>query len=250
MPRPPLCRRIGGYPDHWSFAPEDGEAEGTVILTLDEYEVIRRIDDQAMTQESCAREMGVSRTTVTAVYDSARRKLADALVRGKRLRIAGGCYTLCGAPPLADEWKMKGEHIMRIAVTYENGQVFQHFGHTPAFKLYEEDEGELIRAQVVPTGGSGHGALAGLLLQWGVDVLICGGIGPGAVNALAEAGIRLCAGVSGSADAAAAALAAGQLVFTSASNCDHHDHDHDHHCGHHDHEAGCGRHEGGQSCCH
>lgn len=86
---------------------------------------------------------------------------------------------------------------MKIAVTYENGEVFQHFGHTEQFKLYEVSGGKLLHTQVVDTNGSGHGALAGLLAQLGVDTLICGGIGGGAQAALAEAQYpsdRRCAG--------------------------------------------------------
>ena len=80
---------------------------------------------------------------------------------------------------------------MKIAVTYENGQVFQHFGHTEQFKLYEVEDGRVVSSQVVDTNGSGHGALAGFLREYGVDALICGGIGGGARNALAQAGIQL-----------------------------------------------------------
>ena len=90
---------------------------------------------------------------------------------------------------------------MKIAVTYENGQIFQHFGHTEQFKLYEAVDGKITHAKVVDTNGSGHGALAGFLMQHGVDTLVCGGIGGGAQAALAEAGIKLYGGVSGDADA-------------------------------------------------
>ena len=102
---------------------------------------------------------------------------------------------------------------MKIAVTYENGQVFQHFGHTEQFKIYDVSEGTVTSAQVIPTNGSGHGALAGFLAQNGVDVLICGGIGGGAQAALAEAGIQLYGGVSGSADDAVKSLLAGTLHY-------------------------------------
>ena len=95
---------------------------------------------------------------------------------------------------------------MKIAVTYENGQVFQHFGHTEQFKLYDVEDGKIVREAVVGTNGSGHGALAGFLTLNGVDALICGGIGGGAQTALAEAGIKLYGGVSGDADAAVNAL--------------------------------------------
>ena len=132
---------------------------------------------------------------------------------------------------------------MRIAVTYENGQIFQHFGHTEYFKVYEVENGQIQELGVFPTNGSGHGALAGFLSQLKADVLICGGIGGGAQVALAEAGIALYAGVSGSADAAVAALLTGELTYVRNATCSHHDHGEGHdcgsHCGSHDHQ-GCG----------
>ena len=129
---------------------------------------------------------------------------------------------------------------MKLAVTYENGQIFQHFGRTAQFKLYDIEDGKIVRSEVVDTNGSGHGALAGFLMQRGVDTLICGGIGGGAQAALANAGIRLFGGVSGDADAAAEALVNGTLNFNPAVHCDHHEHAHgeDHTCGEH----GCGQH--------
>ena len=127
---------------------------------------------------------------------------------------------------------------MRIAVTYENGNVFQHFGHTEEFKVYEVEDGQVISSEVIGSEGSGHGALAVLLSGKGIDVLICGGIGGGAQTALQEQGIELCAGASGSADEAVEAYLRGELVNTGA-NCDHHDH--------HGEGHSCGGHEGG-SC--
>ena len=78
---------------------------------------------------------------------------------------------------------------MRIAVTYENGQIFQHFGHTETFKIYDVEEGKVVHSEVVDTNGSGHGALAGVLNALNADVLICGGIGGGAQTALAAAAV-------------------------------------------------------------
>ena len=128
---------------------------------------------------------------------------------------------------------------MKIAVTYENGQVFQHFGHTEQFKVYEVEDGKVVSSQVVGSGGSGHEALAVLLADKAVDVLICGGIGGGAQAALEEQGIELCAGASGEADEAVQAYLRGELVNTGA-NCDHHEHHgEDHSC--EPHECGtCG----------
>ena len=127
---------------------------------------------------------------------------------------------------------------MIIAVTYEGGMIFQHFGHTAAFKIYEVENNEIKSARVMETGGSGHGALAGFLTEQGVDTLICGGIGGGAQMALADAGIKLYGGVSGDADDAVEALLAGELLYDPCVRCSHHDHEHDHSCGDH----GCGSH--------
>ena len=137
---------------------------------------------------------------------------------------------------------------MRIAVTYENGEVFQHFGHTETFKIYEVEDGKIVSSEVIGSDGTGHGALAGLLAGHSIDVLICGGIGGGAQAALAEQGIELCAGAQGDADAAVEAYLRGELVNTGA-NCDHHDHHGEgHSCGHHDHgeEGHCGHHDHGE----
>lgn len=120
---------------------------------------------------------------------------------------------------------------MMIAVTYENGQVFQHFGHCEQFKLYQVEDGKVLSSQVVSAVGSGHGALSGFLQAHQVDALICGGIGGGARTALAQAGIRLYPGVSGQADAQVEALLAGSLDFDPDAQCSHHEHDHGHDCG-------------------
>ena len=195
MPRKQRCRWIGGYPDHWEFSPEEVSDKEPVVLSLDEFETIRLLDREGLTQEQSAERMGIARTTVTAIYESARRKVAEALVDGKRLLIRGGNYRLNDQG--AENIIQKGTGNMRIAVTYENGEVFQHFGHTEQFKLYDIEDGKIVSEQIVPTNGSGHGALAGFLKAAQVDALICGGIGMGAQNALAEANIKLYGGVSG-----------------------------------------------------
>lgn len=127
---------------------------------------------------------------------------------------------------------------MRIAVTYEAGQIFQHFGHTENFKLYDVQDGKVINSKVVGTNGSGHGALAVLLSECDVNVLICGGIGGGAQVALAEAGIQLYGGVSGDADAAVEAFLKQELNYNPDVKCNHHGEGHEHHgnCG----SGGCG----------
>ena len=242
MPRPTRCRMIGQPPVFRSFSPDDGETAESVRMTVDEFETIRLMDGEGLTQEACAARMDVARTTVTAIYDSARKKVADALVHGKRLLIAGGC---CAYAPveIRRDLMTKGDAAMRIAVTYENGEIFQHFGRCEQFKLYDAEDGRIVREQVLDTDGSGHGALAGFLQAAGADALICGGIGMGARMALEETGIALYPGVQGSADEAARALAEGALVFDPDARCDHHG-SHEHHggsCGSHEqHGDGCG----------
>ena len=245
------------YPNTLDFAPVDGDGEGSCItLTVDEYETIRLIDQEGLSQEQCGERMHIARTTVQQMYATARKKLADMLVNGLPLEIAGGDYRICsGAEGICRcehcfkrHYRQKyigkkGEQDMRVAVTYENGQVFQHFGRTSQFKVYDIVDGKVAEAQVVDTDGRGHGALAGILSALGVDVLICGGIGGGARAALDAAGIRLYGGAQGDADKAVEALLAGTLAYNPDVMCDHHG---EHHHG----EEACGEHGCGHHCAH
>lgn len=135
---------------------------------------------------------------------------------------------------------------MKIAVTYQNGMVFQHFGHTQQFKIYDIENGVIQKEQVVDTAGNGHGALAGFLTGYGVEILLCGGIGGGAQNALASAGIQFYGGISGDADEAVRAFIAGTLAYDPDVHCDHHEHGQEHSCNghsceHHDCHGNGGR---------
>lgn len=253
MPRKVKCRKVCHYPQTLEFLPQNNNAQEQepIVLTVDEYEAIRLIDRRGMSQEQCAVFMQIARTTVQRIYETARKKLADFVVEGRPLRIEGGDFRLCNGSStgcgcvdcfkqkLYEKYKEKGEDIMRIAVTYENGEIFQHFGHTEEFKVYDVQDGKVVASEVVDTNGQGHGALAGVLTALKVDVLICGGIGGGAQMALAAAGIKLYGGVSGSADAAVEALLAGNLDYNPAVKCNHHgEHSEGHTCGEH----GCGGH--------
>ena len=259
MPRPRKCRRVCHFPETLDFfpnAPDFDSGNPSIILTIDEYETIRLIDKEGLSQEQCSAFMGVARTTVQQIYGSARQKLAEMLVSGKPLHIEGGDYELCDGTHSCEHVtcykkkykqqysKKEGDFIMRIAVTYENGQIFQHFGHTEQFKVYDIEDGKIVASEVVDTNGSGHGALAGVLNALNADALICGGIGGGARMALDAAGIKLYGGVTGEADKAVEALIAGNLDFNPDVQCNHHGdhhHDHDHECGSH----GCGEHHCG-----
>ena len=257
MPRPKKYRKVCHFPKNLVFLPENIENSGKpVCLTVDEYETVRLMDREGMSQEEAGERMNVARTTVQLIYASARKKLADALVEGRPIHIDGGDYRLCDGDASTCGQKNcfkyrlnqlyekpKGESFMRIAVTYENGNIFQHFGHTQQFKVYDVQDGKIMASEVVDTSGSGHGALAGVLTALNADVLICGGIGGGAQMALAAAGIRLFGGVSGNADAAVEAFVSGNLAYDPNVKCNHHGEHHHHHgeghtCGDH----GCGSH--------
>ena len=127
---------------------------------------------------------------------------------------------------------------MKIAVTYDNESIFQHFGHTEQFKVYEIKDKEIIDSQIIHTMGSGHGALATFLSLNKIDGLICGGLGGGAQNALNSVGIFLYGGVSGSCDDAVRAYIDGTLAYNPDVKCNHHDHGHEHSCSGHS----CGNH--------
>ena len=272
MPRPCKQRRVCAMPGCLRFGPvEGGKPElPPIAMAVDEFEAIRLIDYEGLTQEACAARMNVARTTAQAIYAGARSKVAECLVTGRELTIQGGAYVLCDGAAIgcghacarrrceALEEQYEGENPrngrrknMRIAVTYENGTVFQHFGHAEQFKLYDVESGAVRVSMVVETNGSGHGALAAFLKGNGVDVLICGGIGGGAQTALAEAGVKLYGGVSGSADAAVQALLDGSLAYNPNVQCNHHGEGHGHgeaghSCGHHGEGQGhsCGGHGG------
>jgi predicted Fe-Mo cluster-binding NifX family protein len=127
---------------------------------------------------------------------------------------------------------------MRIAVPHMNGMIFQHFGHTQEFKVYDVEDKKVVSTQILSTNGSGHGALATFLKELNVDVVICGGIGGGAKTALANAGITLYGGVLSGTDEAVRALLNGILLFNPNVQCTHHAHEEGHACGDH----GCGSH--------
>lgn len=250
MPRPVRKRTIYQKPRCCRFEPEEKSSQ-SIQLTLDELEAVRLADDVQLDQSECARAMNVSRSTFQNILGAAHQKIAQALVYGRTLIISGGNVVLeedescgcCGGRSvkrigsLADR---KGKGKMKIVVTYdpESKEIFQHFGRTEWFKVYDVENGKVVSSSVVSTNGQGHGALAGVLSALGADVLICGGCGMGAQNALNAMGIRFYGGCSGDADAAVDALLAGNLQYQEDVTCDHHGEHHDGGCGH-----------DGESCC-
>ena len=162
MPRPVKCRKVCHFPNVLEFLPaDDTEKKMPIVLTVDEYETIRLLDKKGYSQEQCAESMQIARTTVQRIYEIARKKIADALIDGHPLKIEGGYFIICDGQSsdcsfggcykheIYQKYAVKkGEGIMRIAVTYENGQIFQHFGHIETFKidakcsLHEHNHGE------------------------------------------------------------------------------------------------------------
>lgn len=244
MARPIKCRKVCHYPNTLNFVPKDNDSLDSVItLTIDEYETIRLIDKEGVSQEECSKSMEVARTTVQKIYENARKKIATAIVDGLPLHINGGDFLLCDGccnkDICSDCYKQyyhsnykkpKGDNIMRIAVTYEDGNVFQHFGHSKQFKIYDVEDNKIIASEIVDTNGQGHGALAGVLHALNTDVLICGGIGEGAINALKAENIKLFGGVSGDCDMVVNGYLSGMLNYNPNVKCSHH-HDKDHKCG-------------------
>ena len=237
MSRPCKCRLVSVLPDNYIFTPTESMNNNFVTLSLDEFETINLLDYQGLDQEECAKRMEISRSSVQAIYMSARKKLSIAIVEARKLIISGGNITTLDQ---TEKYKLntKGDSTMRIAVTYEDGQIFQHFGHTENFKVYDVENNKVTDSKVINTNGTGHGALATLLNGLDVDVLICGGIGGGAQMALAEAGIKLYGGVFGDADSAVDALLKGELEYNPNVMCSHHHHEEGHSCGSHS----CGHH--------
>ena len=221
-------RRVGIIPEYRGFTP-DGLASGDAIdMTVDELEVLRLCDLEGLNQEAVAQQMGIARATVAAICSRAHRKVANALVNGRALIIEGGNIAYSPITTTTAAWPAKGVGTMRVATTYDNGNIFMHFGRSEQFKIYDVQDGKVLNEQVVGTGG-------------------------GAINALAQAGITVYAGAQGSCDACVEALIAGTLAQNGEATCGCHSHDHEHthehggSCGchgHHDHEGheGCGCH--------
>lgn len=248
MPRPIRKRRVYQQPGSFWFTGNQ-PSRGEVVLTLDEFEAVRLCDYVGLEQGEVAKRLEVARSTFQNILNQARKKLAEVLIYGKDLRIEEGSVEFAQNP----EWGCcqfilqsiprtgglpdfpKEEQDMKLAVTYDvqNGEIFQHFGRTENFKVYEVEDGQVKEAHVEGSNGQGHGALAGVLKNLGVEALICGGIGGGAQQALKAQGIRFYGGCSGQADQAVADFLAGKLAYQEDIQCVHHEqHNHG--------EGGCG----------
>ncbi len=238
MARPRKFRKISSIPEAEGLIPigyNKDDCPFEVKMTYDEYETIKLIDLLGMNQEECAIKMDISRPTVTNIYNDARYKLADALINEKILLIESGDFTVCKQGKKIGKLDNKNSKI-KIAVTHENGDIFQHFGHCEEFKIYNVLNGKIVDSKVFKVTEIGHGALAVFLEKLGVDILICGGIGQGAKTALSDAHITLFGGVKGSSDSAVNSLLSESLEYDGNVECSRHEHSHqsNHDCQNHE----------------
>lgn len=221
MPRPRKSRNVCHFPSSLFFAPTEAAADKSpIVLTVDEYEAIRLIDQEGLSQEACGERMGVARTTVQQIYASARRKLARMLVEGSPLQIAGGDYRLCDGGQNCGQhlcFKQfysksyeKPEHCQRIVVCCAEGEISSCFEDTRQIRLYDARKSHITASQTLEVTSSDQNLLACILTALRTDILICASVSTGTKLALDAAGIRLYEGFSGNADAAAAGILSGK----------------------------------------
>jgi predicted DNA-binding protein (UPF0251 family)/predicted Fe-Mo cluster-binding NifX family protein len=217
MPRPRKSRNVCHFPSSLSFVPAERENDQEPVqLTVDEYETLRLVDLEGFSQEDCGKQMGVARTTIQQIYASARRKLARMLVEGRALQIAGGDYRLCDGgqdcgqslcfKQFYSKSYEKPEHCQRIVVCCAEEGIICCFEDTRQIKLYDVRKNRVTASQTLEVTSSDQNLLACILTALRTDILICGHISGGTGLALDAAGIRVQKGISGDADAAAAAI--------------------------------------------
>lgn len=234
MARKIARKRIGAKPIAKEFKPIIEKSIDPIIcekdtklsLDIEEWEAMRLVDYLNVERIKAANAMGISRQTINLLLKSARTKIARALVEGLSLSIE---HNLNADFVLHDNRFLGRRKDMKVAVTHEQGKIFEHFGRTQEFEIFNVEKGEIIESNIIGAPAEGHGAIVGFLNKQGVDVLICGGIGPGAVNSLKESGIAIYAGASGDVRVQVEAFLKGQLPEKGEANCNHH-------------------HEGGHSC--
>ena len=147
MPRPIKERSIREKPVCCRFIPEKIQNNEMVILTMDEFDVIRKCDYERLSQENCAQTMNVSRTTVQRIYASARSKIAEALVLGKVLEVDGGIVSFNSEDDSSNYKNEKGEVSMKIAIGLDGEKVADHFGHCNDFRIYDIQDNKVINQE-------------------------------------------------------------------------------------------------------
>ena len=215
MPRPISERRIGAAIPVRVMKPAGLPLRDLeeIVLGFDEAEALRLADLEGLYQEAAARSMGISRQTFGRIVEGAHRKVADALLNGKAIKIEGGEVVI----------KERRENIMKIAVPARDGYVDDHFGHCKEFVVFGTDVQGLVEEASIPsTEGCGcKSGIASILAKSGVTHLVAGNMGEGAVRVLASQGIKVVRGAHGRVRDVADAFFKGSLV-DSGQGCSGH----------------------------
>lgn len=225
MPRPIKQRNVCSMPKSSHFGPLDSNASEIINMTVDEYETIRLIDLEGLTQEECSKQMNVARTTIQGIYIEARRKLAEALVNGKRLVIGGGEYKICGGRGICPRGcrmrcniNIKESKTMKIAIPADecraNSEVCMSYGRTPFFAVYDTENNEfsfLDNSAAANTGGAGIKA-SQMLIDNGVAVVITQRLGQNAADVLNIGNVKILQAVAGDINANVEAFLEGKLT--------------------------------------
>lgn len=250
MPRKPSPKIIRSAPTVTRLGPAKVNSvdSSLIILDMEEWEALRLVDYAGMDQKTASESMGISRQSVQTLLASGRAKLSRMVVEGLALKIAD--TNIVAIKPNIQKTERK--HIMKIAVTAQHTEVFPHFGRTPEFYIVEAEDGKIVSEKIIAAPAEGHGALVAFLVEQGVDTLICGGIGGGAVNGLRANNIQVFSGASGPVKQQVLSLLAGLLPQTGDANCDHHDHEENCHGHQHGqkHGGGHGHGHGEHKCSH
>ena len=234
MPRPFKSRNIMEEPYCSKFNPERMGEHGSVVLSLDEYEVIRKCDYERLSQENCATVMKISRTTVQRIYASARVKIAQALVLGKVLEIEGGPVKIIDQSPLDNISSIHetGENKLKIAIGLNGQNVADHFGHCNDFRIVEVENGVVVHQEELFDDVHVHQERPKFLKDNGVDVLIMKSMGKGAYNRLVALDIKCIDAQDKTVDEALSAYLnktlTTSLEATDCAGCGNHNHE-----GHH-----------------
>lgn len=233
MVRPHSCRKISGKPVAGVFKPAGIPARDLdfLVLTLDEFEALKLADLEGKYQEEAAGMMHVSRPTFGRIIESAHRKIAEALVFGKALRIEGGPVAVTSDIPSSHQGESMNICIPIIEDKGLQSQVNSYFGSAPLF-LIVDTEKLSTRAIINKNAQHTHGMCQPLasLSSERLDAVVVGGIGMGALNKLRAAGIKVYMGRQATVEQVIAEFKAGKLnEVTPQTACSHHGEGHDHH---------------------
>ena len=225
MPRPLNERRLCAEIKSRKFKPAGVPCRDLdeVVLECAEAEALRLADFEGLYQEAAARRMNVSRPTFGRILESARRKVADAILNGKILRIEGGDASI----------GKEGESLMKIAAPSRDGQIDEHFGHCKEYLVFSVNGKKLTQEATIPST-EGCGCKSGIavdLAAAGVTHMIAGNMGAGALRVLGSHGITVIRGASGNAHAAVQAFVEGKLE-DSGLGCSGHSGGEGHDCTH------------------